>query len=141
MNKPNRPFISNGSQCYPNHLWNSQEINELLNMFFNIGESIPQERLSSIKLKDLKQSTESGFELISLLSSIKLSLQVHICVCVSVSVYLCVCLCLCLCLYVYAYVCLCLTVFVSVCVFVCVFCTSLCLSVCVYVCLCYVPCI
>lgn len=43
-------------------------------MFFNIGESLPQEKISSI---NLKQSTESGFEFISLLSSVKLSLQVR----------------------------------------------------------------
>lgn len=43
-------------------------------MFFNIGESIPQEKLASI---NLKQSTESGFELISLLNSVKLSMQVQ----------------------------------------------------------------
>lgn len=49
-----------------------QEVNELINMFFNIGEAIPQERLANIK------QAESGNELLSLLSSVRLSVQVSI---------------------------------------------------------------
>lgn len=40
----------------------------------NVGESLPQNRLTSI---DLKQQAGTGFELISLLNSVKLSMQVR----------------------------------------------------------------
>jgi hypothetical protein len=63
-----------------------KEINELFNMFFNVGESIPQEKFASI---NLKQSTESGFELVSLLNSVKMSMQVII-TCVCLCIFICV---------------------------------------------------
>lgn len=42
-------------------------------MFLNIGESLPQEGFASI---NLKQPTERGFEIMSLVNSVKLSMQV-----------------------------------------------------------------
>ena len=39
----------------------------------NIGESLPQDRLNAI---NLTQPADTGFELISLLNSVKLSMQV-----------------------------------------------------------------
>ncbi|XP_019853101.1 PREDICTED: uncharacterized protein KIAA1109-like isoform X3 [Amphimedon queenslandica] len=49
-----------------------KETNELFNMFMNIGESLPQDRLNAI---NLTQPADTGFELISLLNSVKLSMQ------------------------------------------------------------------
>lgn len=57
---------------HPRHL---QEVNELVQLFINIGESLPQQRqrLESMRREAI---TESGVELLSFLDSCQLSLDV-----------------------------------------------------------------
>ena len=62
----------------------AQEVNELVQLFINIGESIPQqrsqehaERVRSMGSMTTESETESGVELLSFLDSCRLSLDVR----------------------------------------------------------------
>ena len=98
----------------------NQEINELAQLFVNIGDYIPNKERVTTTLK--RETVAEPIEFVSLLHSCKFSIQVsqyvsmrlhvyvlcmYVCEYVSICTYkyVCICMCTCVCVHVYVYVC------------------------------------